>query len=630
MWLAWATHAAAQSVTSEEPEAIELEPVVITGTFIPTGLAQSPASVTVITQEEIEAKQESSVTELLRQVPGLHIDQAGGRGSVSSVYLRGGDPNYTVVLMDGVKVNDPTNSRGGSFDFSTLSTDNIERIEIVRGPLSSVYGSDAMTGVIQIISLRGTDEPVSRWEVAGGRLGHLRTLAQTRGKRDRLDYSLSGSYLDNGEPVEGSEFIHKSFNANGGVPLSNATEIRSVLRYADSHLEAFPDDSGGPRFAVLNGVDRRDANEFTFGIDFSHSLLPSWNAALHAGYYDRQEDMDSPGVAPGVRDPAGIPPNTSDNLYRRYDLSLRNRFSVSKGVRLSMGLQAQSEEGESHGSLSVEGGPVPTSFDMERDLWAAFLEAQHASYTGLLLQASARLDVPEEFDSEWSPRLGISYRIPFTATRLHASWSMGFKLPSFFALSHPIIGNPDLVPEKSRSADMGVVQPLWGEYLTVSVTYYANRFENAIDFQEGPPPLLVNRSEITAEGIEMALNVRTGRNLELSSHLTHVKTDIKDTEEELRNRPKWRGGLSVSWRPLPALVVHLDTLYVGRVLDSSIPTGDRELEDYTRVDLAVTWTAHSRWQSFLALDNLFNAEYEEAVGFPAPGITPRLGLQVKW
>ena len=140
-------------------QAVELEPVVGTATVAPTPLGRTTAPVTVISHEQIAAQQATSVTELLRQVPGVHIDQAGARGGISSVYVRGSDPNFTVVLIDGVKVNDPTNSRGGSFDFSTLSTDNIERIEIVRGPLSAVYGSDALGGVIDIITRRGTEVP---------------------------------------------------------------------------------------------------------------------------------------------------------------------------------------------------------------------------------------------------------------------------------------------------------------------------------------------------------------------------------------------------------------------------------------------------------------------------------------
>ena len=134
---AWVTNAAAQPVNSQDKAPLELDPVVVTATVLPTPLSRESASVTVISRQQIEAQKARSVIDLLRQVPGLHIDQAGARGSVSSVYTRGGDQNFTVVLIDGVKVNDPTNSRGGSFDFSTLNTENIERIEIVRGPLSA-------------------------------------------------------------------------------------------------------------------------------------------------------------------------------------------------------------------------------------------------------------------------------------------------------------------------------------------------------------------------------------------------------------------------------------------------------------------------------------------------------------
>ena len=148
----WAADTLGQGrAPAEKP--LALEPVIVTATVAPTPLDQTTAPVTIISREQIAAQQATSVTELLRQVPGVHIDQAGARGGISSVYVRGSDPNFTVVLIDGVKVNDPTNSRGGSFDFSTLSTDNIERIEIVRGPLSAVYGSGALSGVINITGL---------------------------------------------------------------------------------------------------------------------------------------------------------------------------------------------------------------------------------------------------------------------------------------------------------------------------------------------------------------------------------------------------------------------------------------------------------------------------------------------
>ncbi len=164
----------------------------------------------MIQRAGIEARQADNVTDLLRQVPGLHIDQPGARGGVSSVYLRGSDPSLTMVLIDGIRVNDLTNNRGGSFDFSTLNTDHIERIEIVPGPLSAVYGSDALSGVINIITRRGHAESSRQIELVGGRFDYIRTRLQAQGQVGDLDYALSTVYLDNGEPIEGSDFRNGS------------------------------------------------------------------------------------------------------------------------------------------------------------------------------------------------------------------------------------------------------------------------------------------------------------------------------------------------------------------------------------------------------------------------------------
>ena len=624
-----ATNASGQTapVTIEMP--FRLAPIVVTGTIAPTQLSRTSASVTVISREQIAAQEERSVTELLRQVPGLHIDQPGARASVSSVYLRGGDPNFTVVLIDGVKVNDPTNSRGGSFDFSTLSTDAIERIEIVRGPLSAVYGSDALSGAINIITRKGDPKPVRSVEVAGGRFGYVDALLQAQGMLKALDYAVSGSYLDNGEPVEDSGFESKAFYTNLGLSLSDAMQLRSVLRYADSDNKVFPDDSGGPQFAVLREVDKRDIQELTLGLTMTHEPMPWWQYRFQFGLYDHQEDVNSPGVAPGVRNPFGIPPNNTDSSFRRYELTVHHLFPVTNSLTFSLGAQAQFEDGTSIGSLTLGSSPIPTSFHLTREIWAPFLEAQVAPLPNFLLQGGVRIDLPEGFDTKVSPRAGVSYTIASTNTTLRGSWGKGFKLPSFFALSNPTVGNPNLIPETSQSVDAGVVQTLWHERLTVGATFFYNKFSDLVDFDERQNRL-VNRSRVITEGVEMSLQVQPWPALGVTSHLTYLATNLQGTDEQLRNRPRWRGGFTLGWRPLAALEVNLRALFVGKVPDSSIPTGDRNLDPYARIDLAATWTITSTWQLFLTVDNLFNAHYEEFIGFPAPGIIPRGGVRARF
>jgi outer membrane cobalamin receptor len=630
--LGYATGVRGQSRMTTREAPSTLEPVVITATVVPTPLSQTTASVAVISREQIDAQQAVSVTDLLRQVPGLHIDQPGARGSVSSVYLRGGDPNFTLVLIDGVRVNDPTNNRGGSFDFSTLSTDSIERIEIVRGPLSAVYGSDAMSGVINIITRQGAAPTAGEAEMAGGRFGYIRPFGQVRGTQGAMDYAVSASYLDNGEPVEGSEFKSTAVHANMGVQLSDAMELRGVLRYANTDSTAFPDASGGPEFAVLREVDDRDIQELTLGLTLVHEPFPWWEYRFQFGFYNRDEGLTSPGVALNPATGDFVPPTLADNTFRRYDLTLRHVFSVATGVRLAVGAEAQFEEGTSTGSqdLTLFGlGVVPIDFDLARDIYAPFIELQLSLLPGLVIQAGMRVDVPQGFDPEVSPRLGIAYTIAATHTTWRLNWGEGFKVPSFFALGDPIVGDPTLKPETSMSIDAGVTQSLWEQRITLSVTYFYNKFEDLIDFD----PMtfrLVNRDRVTAKGVEITLQIQPWPALGFASHLTYVETDIEGREAKLRNRPKWRGGFSVQWHPVSVLDVSLQVLVVGDVLDFSVPTGERELDAYTRVDLAAAWRITPTWQLFLAIDNLFDADYEETIGSPAPGIFPRGGVRARF
>jgi iron complex outermembrane receptor protein/vitamin B12 transporter len=327
-----------------------------------------------------------------------------------------------------------------------------------------------------------------------------------------------------------------------------------------------------------------------------------------------------------VRNP--IPPNISKNTFWRYDLTLRHLFPVTQGVQLAVGAQAQFEDGTSNGIIDI-GFPLLTRFSLMRDIWAPFFEAQLSLIPGLLIQGGVRVDIPEGFDTEVSPRVGASYTIAAIGTTLRASWGEGFKLPSFFALGHPIVGDPTLPPETSQSFDVGFTQVLWRKRLSISVTYFYNEFTNFIDFDEQSNRLL-SQPKVTTKGVEASLNVAPWSRLDFLAHLTYLESNIEGTDEPLRNRPEWRGGFSIRWRPLASLDVLLKALFVGEVFDSSIPTGDVTLDAYTRVDLAVTWTVHTTVSLLLAVDNLFDADYEEFVGFPAPGINPRLGVRVRF
>jgi outer membrane cobalamin receptor len=608
-----------------------METVIVSASRITSEATNTTANFTIISREVIEKANSASVVDVLRQVPGLHIDQQGGRGGLSSLYLRGSDPNFTLVLIDGIRMNDPTNARGGSFDFSTLSVDNIERIEIVRGPISSVHGSDAIAGVINIVTQMGTAEP----EVsAGGEIGteefHRGNIHIKGPVSDVAEFALGASYVDSGNAVQGDQHQSGEFNGKLSISLSDATEISTFLRFNNSHNENFPDDSGGPTLAVIRDTDSREAQEFTAGASIDHDLSSSWDLTLKVNWLHREDETASPGVAPGVRDPFGIPANSSDSTFKRTQLSASSRFSGVEHVKFGLGIDAQFEAGVSDSIVEFFGVPVPGRFDLERHIYSPFFELQYEIFDGLLLQGGLRIDIPEDFDTEYSPRIGALYKFNADLTTLKFNWGKGFKLPSFYALGNPVVGNADLIPETSEGFDFGVTQTFWDKRLTIGVTPFYSRFFDLIDFDEGPPPQLVNRSKATAQGIEVSVDIQPHPKWSLLGHLTYTETDIEDTTEELRNRPEWRGGINLNWNLHQDLSLNTAVLYVGEVLDSSIPTGDRMLDDYIRVDVAGTWQPRTNVEFGLAIDNLFDTDYEENIGFPAPGIQARVSTRVRF
>jgi outer membrane receptor protein involved in Fe transport len=184
------------------------------------------------------------------------------------------------------------------------------------------------------------------------------------------------------------------------------------------------------------------------------------------------------------------------------------------------------------------------------------------------------------------------------------------------------------VPEESRSLDLGITQNLWDDKLGAQFNVYYNEFKNLIDFEEGPPPILVNRSRVTVKGFEIIGNIRPWEELSLSGSVSYADSNIKGTDEELRNRPKWWGELSLLYSPSPTVKFSLDAVFTGSVPDSSIPTGDAALDPYDVYNVALTWTPFGRVSMYVAVDNLFSEEYEQFVGFPAPGVSPRAGIRL--
>jgi len=588
---------------------------------------QAGSNVSVIDAQTIQARNPGSVVDLLRDLPSVHIQQSGGRGSVVSLFTRGAKPNFTLVLLDGVKANDPTNTRGGSYDFSTLDLNDIERIEFVRGPASAIYGSDAVGGVINIISRRGGDHLEAALTADGGSFGYAKIAGHVSGPVGGATANLGLSYTDNGMPVDGSTLKGTNLDAALGLPEIAGTAVSFNGRYGGSIATSFPDSSGGPRLAVRRTLDHRDIQEGVFGAHAKRDMSDWWNMALDYGFYDRGSNATSPGVAPSAQTPSGIPANGDNARFTRHQVTWTNRLQPLPGLDAALGADMQAEHGVDDGYLMFGPAKVPTHFAVNRTLWAGFAQARYQVTPAFTLSGSARYDDTGD-THHFSPQLRADYALADWGTQFQLSWAKAYKLPSFYALGNPIVGDPNLKPEEAENFEGGVSQKLW-DFGVWKVEGFATNYRDLIDFRPGAIPKLVNLSTVHVRGIETSLELTYpvfGGTLTAAPRLSYTNARNQLTGASLRDVPSWLAGGSAIWRPTSDWTVSFDLNHVGRMVDNSVPTGDVTLGGHTRADLAVAYQVLPNLNLHLGVDNVFDQHYEDVVGFPAPGAIVRGGI----
>ena len=602
---------------------LQIESVTITGTRISSD--QSPISglTTVITREMIEARADENIIDLLRGESGVHVAQSGGRGGVASVQLRGGDPNFTLVLVDGIKVNDPTNARGGSFDFSALPLAQVERIEITRGAQSSVYGSDSLGGVISITTRESVDLG-GMVDIVLGESGFRRTsISVSSSVTDISQLSLTASSEDDGDILVGNEFANDSltgsYSLNDGDALS--ISVRGLLSSSESR--AFPDDSGGPRLSVLRALGDREKDQLAVSASARYQYTDQLELNLLLGTNKHDEISSSPAVAPGVRD--GVPASNIDSEFRRENVAIHGALNWSENTQAILGIDYLREDGELAGQIELfPGFALPQDFALDRTTTGFFSEFAHRPSEQFGVNLSLRIDKADGFEERITGRLGVEYQSG--NARFFVSGGEGFKLPSFYALGHALVGNADLKPETSRNVEAGVE---WQrEKSEVSVSAFRSDYDNLINFD---PMIfrLVNESDVRSEGMEFAARFKPTALASIAVNATYVDVMI-DGGGSLLQRPDWRFGLNAQWQLAEGWSATADWIYVGDLLDSAVPTGLETVAAYNRLDMSVNWRASASWRAFLAIDNALNKSFETAIGFPGVGRRLRLGASYRF
>ncbi len=613
---------AAQAWTQETDDSQrKTEPVIITVSAQAIPESSVSGSVTLISREMIEASQAESVIDLLQESTFLHISQVGGAGGLSSVTLRGGDPNFTLVMIDGIPVNDPTNLLGGSYDFSYLSTDQIERIEIVRGPLSSIFGSEAISGVINIVSRQGTGRPKLSLEARAGNFGSQEVRTGIQGRHSKWSYAFSGSYFDIDEQTAHDSLNRKTAALNSSVEIVDGRFLNFTSRYTANDASGFPENGGGPLFSILRDTETSESEELLFGARYHQPAF-----AIDFDFFKHRSDSFTPAILDGIP-PGGL---SLPSFQNRSDFE-RTRiqwtgFWTRAPWSSTLTASWKRESGDSNGVIADF---LPTEFQLQRNTLAAAGEILYDS-PNFHATFGIRVDDTEDFDREISPRFGLTYLFPQAGAKIRGTWGEGYKLPSFFAVGDPNIGNPELLPERSRAWDIGVEKEVYDAKLFLSGVWFRNSFRDLIDFS-ADEFRLVNRREVITKGAELEARYKATRAIQLLAHLNYVDAEIRGSTEHLRDRPKWRGGLGLDWQIRDALRLHLTYTAVGERFDFQIPVPERAIAgQYQTLDLAASYQIVEGVTTFLRIDNLLDREYQEFVGFPNPGIYARAGVTLSF
>lgn len=613
------------SLAQELPAQNELPSIIVSASRIQSVTDKLPGT-TIIDREVIEKSGLQSVPALLNSLPGIYVIGDGAPGSPVSVSIRGAEPNYTLFLINGIPVNNPTDSRGGTFDLNSIDLLSIERIEITRGARSSVHGSTALAGTINIVTQQHTEQKTNTF-LEGGTGDYRRgRVSLATGTEQRLQLSAfkvhsGAAHSDRGAYETGGIDTHFE------TSLDAADLLSGFLGYTDSSAAVFPDDSGG-RFSAIERLENRDAAQWRGGVSYERELTDELSLRVHGGYYDLHETIDSPAIPPGQRDPFGIPENYLASSFERLNLAASIQWSLLDSFDVLVGAEAVSEDGVNTGYLLLPTGRVPTDFTLRREIYSGFLETAIALSKTTSLRSGLRLDAADTYSTATTPHLEIEHIINKQQS-VSAGFYRGFKLPSFFALGNPIVGNVALAPEKSQTGQLEYRYQMSKNGSVASLTTYYSEFSDAIVFLPGPPPALSNATGFDTMGGEFTFQIQLTDSIKVIPWLAYTRLRTSETSSALYGRPKWRGGTTVYSTLGSRTTMFLRGQFTDSVADSSIPTGDQQLASYTTFDVGVQQVITTDLTFSLSLDNIFDRHYEQAIGVQADGLRIRLGLEWK-
>ncbi|HET9491696.1 MAG TPA: TonB-dependent receptor [Methylomirabilota bacterium] len=632
--------AAALAMPAQGQEETKLEPVVVTATKIETPSERLGAAVTVISEDDIRAYRWETVGDALRHVPGVDVQRSGTLGKTTTLRIRGATPQQVQVLVDGVRAKSPT---AGLVELADIAIDQIERIEVVRGPQSTIYGADAIGGVVNIITKRGRGPFSSYASLEAGNDDTHRERAGFSGSAGIFDYSLGGSWFASQGQLPNDATEQGAVSTRLGLTLPRDGHLGVSSRYTSTASE-LPLDGLTPTpqspFFLLDPNADQDSDTLTLALEWTHKPVAWFEARARYGVFWNWLTFRDPAT------PEDAAAGNQDLLFgatrsridtNRQEVEVVTAWHAGKWNTLTVGGEYQTESGTID---SVSGG-FATELDERLHTTSWFVQDELRLFDRLILSAGRRWDDHSSFGDVATDRASAVLLIRETGTKLRGTWGEGFRAPTINDLFFPGFANPDLEPERSESWDAGVDQRLWRDRVRLGATYFHNHFRNLIqltfDASQCPPgnpfgcPINVGRAR--TEGLEVSVAVDLLDTLTLSGGYTYTDTEDLATNRPLRRFPRHRYTAGLTWEPVNTVSLFAEAQVVSSQFEQEgLPSNP----GHHRIDVGGVWRIAPRRGTAPALDltvrvnNVTDEDYMEVLGFPAPGINFLAGLQARY
>jgi len=621
-----AVEPAADEPSDDAPVAHHVGDVIATATRTDTPAAQVASSFTVVTAEEIKRRQLPLVTDVLRRVPGVDVRRNGGPGSTTSIFLRGGDSDHVLVLLDGVELNDPS-SPSRTPILNDLTTEDIERIEVVRGPQSVLYGGDAMSGVIQIFTKRGSGKLKVVGTGEGGSYSTARGTLSVSGATKDLNYAASGSYWSSdgfsakSVDSERDGYENGTATASLGWKPNEKFSLDGFFRYSKSQT----DYDGSPGFEKDHHIDNE---QLLARFAPKLSLFSGrWVQKLSGQFSRNVRDTKS---VPFLKPPPSFHTQIDANLYA---LDWQNEVRVIKDhLLVTLGLEQQWEEADFE------------LYNDSRDNFGFYLQNQFNFLERFFGTAGFRYDNSSDFEDKTTYRFTLGASVPEIHTIFRGSYGTGYKAPSLSQLNNIAPGgNPDLKPEESRGADFGFETSLWDERFVVGSTFFWNDVDELIIGVFDPMTFTFLNENIDKSkvwGFETTVEVEIVKNLRFSGNYTYTNSEAKGDPagfgiangNRLLRRPTHKASMDLVWHFLANRgEFAANLLYVGdrrdlHPVNFSATTADR----YVTLNLTGRFKINQWLTVFARVDNVTDEDYEDVLGFATAGASAYGGIRLEY